>query len=168
LGYENGVADTIDPLAGSYYVEKLTDTIEAEAKAYIAKIDNMGGALTAIEQGFPQREINESAYRYQKAVEAGDRVVVGVNKFVSTYAKLPLLRLDPAVAKKQIGRLQKVKSERDNAATKKALDNLKKVAQGTDNTMPAIIECAAAYATIGEICDVLRGVFGEQREFAAF
>ncbi len=168
LGYENGVADTIDPLAGSYYVEKLTDTIEAEAKAYIAKIDNMGGALTAIEQGFPQREINESAYRYQKAVEAGDRVVVGVNKFVSTYAKLPLLRLDPAVAKKQIGRLQKVKSERDNAATKKALDNLKKVAQGTDNTMPAIIECTAAYATIGEICDVLRGVFGEQREFAAF
>jgi methylmalonyl-CoA mutase N-terminal domain/subunit len=168
LGYENGIADTIDPLAGSYYVEKLTDTLQAEAEAYIAKIDKMGGALPAIEQGFPQREINESSYRYQKAVEAGDRIVVGVNKFVSTYAKLPLLRLDPAVSKKQVARLQKVKSERDNAAVKKALENLKKAAKGTDNTMPFIIECAAAYATIGEICDVLRGVFGEQREFSAF
>ncbi|MFA5367266.1 MAG: methylmalonyl-CoA mutase family protein [Dehalococcoidia bacterium] len=168
LGYENGVADTIDPLAGSYYVEKLTDTLEEEAKAYIEKIDKMGGALTAIEQGYPQREISDSAYRYQKAVESGERVVVGVNKFQSTYAKLPLLRVDPEVAKKQVARLQKVKKDRDNAAVQKALDNLKNVAKGTENTMPAIIECTAAYASIGEICDVLRGVFGEQREFSAF
>jgi methylmalonyl-CoA mutase N-terminal domain/subunit len=168
LAYENGIADTIDPLGGSYYVENLTDTIEAEARAYIEKIDGMGGALTAIEQGFPQREISDSAYRYQKSVESVERVIVGVNKFQSTYAKLPLLRVDPAVAKKQVAKVQKVKKDRDNAAVQKALDNLKQVAQGTDNTMPAIIECAAAYATIGEICDVLRGVFGEQREFSAF
>jgi len=168
LGYENGVADTIDPLAGSYYVEKLTDTIESEAKEYIAKIDKIGGALHAIEQGFQQREISDSAYRYQKSVENGERVVVGVNKFQSAYAKLPLLRVDPAVAKKQVAKLQKVKAERDNAAVKKTLENLKNVAKGTDNTMPAIVECTAVYATIGEICDVLRGVFGEQREFSAF
>ncbi|MEA1958371.1 MAG: methylmalonyl-CoA mutase family protein [Chloroflexota bacterium] len=168
LAFENGIADTIDPLAGSYYVEKLTDTIEAEARAYIDKIDGMGGALTAIEQGFPQREINDSAYRYQKAVESEEKVVVGVNKFVSSYAKLPILRVDPAIGKKQVDKLQKMKAGRDNARVQATLDNLKKVAEGTDNTMPAIIECAEAYATIGEICDVLRGVFGEQREIASF
>lgn len=168
LAYENGVADSVDPLAGSYLVESLTDTIEAEASDYIEKIDGMGGALHAIEQGFPQREIQDSSYRYQKAVEAGEKVIVGVNKFVSTYAKLPLLRLDPEVANKQRERLANLKRDRDNVKVKAALSHLEDIAKGTDNTVPAFMECVAAYATIGEICDVLRGVFGEQREFGSF
>jgi methylmalonyl-CoA mutase N-terminal domain/subunit len=168
LAYENGIADSVDPLAGSYLVESLTDTIEAEAIDYIEKIDGMGGALHAIEQGFPQREIQDSSYRYQKAVEAGEKVIVGVNKFVSTYAKLPLLRLDPKVANKQRERLANLRRDRDNIKVKAALSNLEGIAKGTDNTVPAFMECVAAYATIGEICDVLRGVFGEQREFGSF
>jgi methylmalonyl-CoA mutase N-terminal domain/subunit len=168
LAYENGIADSVDPLAGSYLVESLTDTIEAEAIDYIGKIDGMGGAMHAIEQGFPQREIQDSSYRYQKAVEAGEKVIVGVNKFVSTYAKLPLLRLDPEVANKQRERLANLRRDRDNNKVKAALSNLEGIAKGTDNTVPAFMECVAAYATIGEICDVLRGVFGEQREFGSF
>ena len=168
LAYENGIADSVDPLAGSYLVESLTDTIEAEAIDYIDKIDGMGGAMHAIEQGFPQREIQDSSYRYQKAVEAGEKVIVGVNKFVSTYAKLPLLRLDPEVANKQRERLANLRRDRDNIKVKAALSNLEGIAKGTDNTVPAFMECVAAYATIGEICDVLRGVFGEQREFGSF
>ena len=168
LAYENGVADSVDPLAGSYLVESLTDTIEAEASDYIEKIDGIGGALHAIEQGFPQREIQDSSYRYQKAVESGEKVIVGVNKFVSTYAKLPLLRLDPEVANKQRERLTNLKRDRDNVKVKTALSHLEEIAKGTDNTVPAFMECVAAYATIGEICDVLRGVFGEQREFGSF
>ena len=168
LAYENGIADSVDPLAGSYLVESLTDTIEAEAIDYIEKIDGMGGAMHAIEQGFPQREIQDSSYRYQKAVEAGEKVIVGVNKFVSTYAKLPLLRLDPEVANKQRERLANLRRDRDNVKVKAALSNLEGIAKGTDNTIPAFMECVAAYATIGEICDMLRGVFGEQREFGSF
>jgi methylmalonyl-CoA mutase N-terminal domain/subunit len=168
LAYENGIADSVDPLAGSYLVESLTDTIEAEAIDYIDKIDGMGGAMHAIEQGFPQREIQDSSYRYQKAVEAGEKVIVGVNKFVSTYAKLPLLRLDPEVANKQRERLANLRRDRDNVKVKAALSNLEGIAKGTDNTVPAFMECVAAYATIGEICDMLRGVFGEQREFGSF
>ena len=168
LAYENGIADSVDPLAGSYLVESLTDTIETEASDYIEKIDGMGGAMHAIEQGFPQREIQDSSYRYQKAVEAGEKVIVGVNKFVSTYAKLPLLRLDPEVANKQRERLANLRRDRDNVKVKAALSNLEGVAKGTDNTVPAFMDCVAAYATIGEICDVLRGVFGEQREFGSF
>ena len=168
LAYESGVADSVDPLAGSYLVESLTNNLEAEAREYIERIHSLGGALTAIEQGFPQREIQESSYRYQKGIEAGSKVVVGVNKFVSPYPKpTGLLRLDPEVAKKQMGRLAQVKRERDNTAVSAALKRLEEVARGTENTMPAVLECVAAYATIGEVCDVLRGVFGEQREFAS-
>ncbi len=169
LAYESGVADSVDPLAGSYFVESLTDTLEAEAIEYIERIDSMGGALAAIEQGFPQREIQESSYRYQKDIESEKRVVVGVNKFVSSYPKPSgLLRLDPEVAKRQKERLTRVKQERDGDAVGAALKKLEGAARGTENTMPAFLECVAAYATIGEICDVLRGVFGEQREIAAF
>ena len=168
LAYESGVADSVDPLAGSYLVESLTDNLEAEAREYIERIDSLGGALTAIEQGFPQREIQESSYRYQKGIEGGNKVVVGVNKFVSPYPKpTGLLRLDPEVAKKQMERLAQVKRERDNSAVSAALKRLEEVARGTENTMPAVLECVAAYATIGEVCDVLRRVFGEQREFAS-
>jgi len=169
LAYESGVADSVDPLAGSYFVESLTDTLESEAMGYIERIDSMGGALASIEQGFPQREIQESSYRYQKDIESERRVVVGVNKFVSSYPKPSgLLRLDPEVAKQQKERLARVKQERNGDAVGAALKKLEGAARGTENTMPAFLECVAAYATIGEICDVLRGVFGEQREIAAF
>jgi methylmalonyl-CoA mutase N-terminal domain/subunit len=169
LGYESGVADSVDPLAGSYLVESLTNTLEAEARAYIERIDSLGGALAAIEQGFPQREIQESSYRYQKDIECDKRVVVGVNMFVSSYPKMTgLLRLDPEVAKRQRERLARVKQDRDNAKVTAALKRLEEVAQGTENTMPAILECVEAYATVGEICDVLRSVFGEQKEFILF
>ena len=169
LAYESGVADSVDPLAGSFLVESLTGNLEAEAREYIERIDSLGGALTAIEQGFPQREIQESSYRYQKGIEGGNKVVVGVNKFVSPYPKpTGLLRLEPEVAKKQMERLAQVKRERDNTAVGAALKRLEEVARGTENTMPAVLECVAAYATIGEVCDVLRGVFGEQREFSSF
>ena len=169
LGYESGVADSVDPLAGSYLVESLTNTLEAEAKEYIERIDSLGGALVAIEQGFPQREIQESSYRYQKDVEGGKRVVVGVNKFVSPYPKpTGLLRLDPEVAKRQRERLAQVKRDRDDTKVGAALKSLEEVARGTENTMPAFLECVAAYATLGEMCGVLRGVFGEQQEFRSF
>lgn len=169
LAYESGVADSVDPLAGSYFVESLTNTLEAEAMEYIERIDSMGGALAAIEQGFPQREIQESSYRYQKDIESEKRVVVGVNKFVSSFPKPSgLLRLDPEVAKRQKECLAQVKQERDSGAVGDALKKLEGAARGTENTMPAFLECVAVYATIGEICDVLRGIFGEQREIAAF
>jgi methylmalonyl-CoA mutase N-terminal domain/subunit len=169
LAHESGAADTVDPLGGSWMVEKLTRDIMAAAEDYIGKIDGMGGALAAIERGFPQREIQESSYRYQREVEAEERVVVGVNRFAAPYSKIDrLLRIDPAEAEKQVARLRKTRAERDGGAVESALENLKKVAKGGGNTMPAFIECVEAYATVGEICDALREVFGVQREFLIF
>ena len=169
LAYESGVADIVDPLAGSYFVEALTNTLEQEAKTYIEKIDGLGGALAAIEQGFIQREIQESSYRYQKGIESKTRPVVGVNMFVSPFPKMTsLLRLDPEVAKRQKERLAQVKRNRDSEQASITLKRLEEAARGTENTMPAFVECVEAYATIGEICDVLRGVFGEQKEFLIF
>jgi len=169
LAYESGVADSVDPLAGSYLVESLTNTLEAEAAGYIERIGSLGGALAAIEQGYQQREIQESSYRYQKDIESGKRGVVGVNMFVSPYPKpTGLLRFDPEIAKGQKERLAQVKQNRDNTKVAEALDRLEKAASGTENTMPVIVECVEAYATIGEICDVLRSVFGEQKEFISF
>ncbi len=166
LAYESGVADSIDPLGGSWMVESLTTEIQAAAMQYIAKIDTLGGALKAIEMGFPQREIQESSYHYQREVEAEERAVVGVNKFVAPYTKIKgLLRVDPVVAQQQIDRLNDVKKERDATAVAAALENLKTVAQGQENTLPAFIRCVEALATVGEICDTLRGVYGVQREF---
>jgi len=165
LAYESGVADCIDPLGGSYYMEYLTDTLEAEAKKYIEKIDELGGALAAIEHGFQQREIQESSYRTQKDIENGKRVVVGVNKFVSPYPEITgLLRIDPVEAEKQRKRLASLRAKRDSEKVAQALDRLKGVASSKENTVPAFIDCVEAYATLGEICDVLRGVFGEQEE----
>ena len=169
LAYESGTADSVDPLGGAWMVETLTREIKAEAKKYIEKIDSLGGALAAIEKGFPQREIQESAYRYQKEVEAEERVVVGVNRFVTQYSKITgLVRVNPEEAKKQVAGLKKVKKERDSKEVANALDNLKKVAQSKENTVPAFIRCVEAYATVGEICDTLRGVFGVQRESLIF
>jgi len=169
LAYESGIADSVDPLGGSYFVEALTNTVEQEAMAYIDKIDSLGGALAAIEQGFIQREIQESSYRYQKDVESKKRAVVGVNMFVSPFPKIEgLLRLDPEVERRQKERLAQVKRDRDSEQVSIALKRLEETARGADNTMPAFIECVEAYATIGEMCDVLRGVFGEQKEFLIF
>jgi len=162
IAYETGVTDTVDPLAGSFYIEHLTTTIEEKAMDYIRQIDKLGGAAAAIEKGFIQREIQESAFRYQKSVETGDRVVVGINKF-QTQEPSPsgLLKVDPAVQKQQIQKILQLKQSRDNTKVLSCLAQLKKTAEGQDNLMPPIIEAVRAYATLGEICDTLRSVFGE-------
>jgi len=162
VGYETGVADTVDPLAGSYYLENLTSRIEAGAEEYIQRIEGLGGAVAAVEKGFIQREIQDSAYRYQRAVEDGQRVVVGVNKFQTEDVQPGnLLRVDPSVGERQVEKLKKLRAERDNAAVDKALAALERAARGTDNLLPPIIEAVRCYTTLGEIISVLRGVFGE-------
>ncbi len=169
LAHESGVADTVDPLGGAYMVEKLTEDMMKAAEDYIGKIDKMGGVLAAITRGYQQREVQESAYRYQREVENDERVVVGVNRFEAPHEVIPdLLRVDPAEAKNQIERLNKVKAERDTAAATAALAELKTVAAGDGNTMPVFIRCVEAYATLGEMCDALREVFGTQEEFLIF
>jgi methylmalonyl-CoA mutase N-terminal domain/subunit len=162
IGYETGAAETVDPLAGSYYVEALTDQIERQAVDYIRRIDEMGGAVRAVECGFIEGEIQDSAYRFQKAVESGDQVIVGVNRF-QTEETLPsgLLRVDPAVRQTQISRLQKLRSERDSSAVAAVLVDLETVAEGTGNLMPSILAAVKKRVTLGEICNVLRKVFGE-------
>jgi len=162
IGYESGVTDTVDPLGGSYYIEELTEEIFNRAKEYIDKIDELGGAASAIEKGFIQREIQDSAYRYQREIEKGERVVVGVNKFqVEEESPKDLLRVDPAVRISQMEGLKRLKSERDNARVKNILSELRKAAEGKDNLMPIILDAVKAYATLGEISDALRDVFGE-------
>jgi methylmalonyl-CoA mutase N-terminal domain/subunit len=169
LGYESDIASVVDPLGGSHYIEHLTGSLEKEAREYIAKIDSLGGAVAAIEQGYQQREIQDSSYRYQKEIEAGKRTVVGVNKFVSPYPKIVgLLRVKPEVEKRQKERTAQVRKDRDNGKVKQALRRLEDSARSEDNTMPACLECVEAYATLGEICDVLRKVFGTQKEFLVF
>jgi len=164
IAYESGVADTIDPLAGSYYIEYLTNRIEEEAMKYISKIDSMGGAVAAIEKGYIQREIVESAYGYQKEIESGEKVVVGVNEFTGEEkTPIPILRVDPAVEKRQNERLNRMKGKRNNAKVNSALDEVRHVAEGDENLMPVIFEAVKAYASLGEICGVLREVFGEYR-----
>ena len=164
VAYESGVADTIDPLAGSYYVEHLTDEIERIASEYIAKIDDMGGAVKAIEQGYIQREIADSSYNYQKAMEAGDQIVVGVNKFqIEEPPAKGLLRVEATVADHQIAKLHKMKEGRDNVIVKQRLEALRAAAATDANLMPFILDCARVYATEGEICNELRAVFGEYR-----
>jgi methylmalonyl-CoA mutase, N-terminal domain len=162
VAFETNVCDTIDPLAGSYYIEKLTDEVEARAQEYIDQIDRMGGAVAAIEKGFIQKEIGASAYRFQREIEKGERIIVGLNRFQTHEEKLTgLLKVDPEVGAKQVARLQELKNTRDNAAVQQALAELKTAAEGTDNLMPPILKAVKALATLGEICDTLRGVFGE-------
>jgi methylmalonyl-CoA mutase N-terminal domain/subunit len=166
IAYESGVANTVDPLAGSYYVEALTNEMEEKAMEYIQKVDDIGGAVAAIEKGFFQREIAESAYRYQREIEEKKRIVVGVNEYIVEGEKIPikLLRVDPNVEKKQIERLQKLRRERDNRKVKEVLEKLHYAAAKDENLMPTIIEAVKAYATLGEIMDVLRKVYGEYKE----
>jgi methylmalonyl-CoA mutase N-terminal domain/subunit len=165
LAYETGVADTIDPLAGSYYVEALTDELERQAWEYIAKIDALGGSVRAIEQGYIQREIEEAAYRYQCEMEEQRRIVVGVNKFQSSVEEQPpaILRVDPEVGRRQAAKLAALRERRDNAAVGSALAVLEDAARGTANLLPRILAAVEAYATLGEISDTLRRVFGEQQ-----
>ncbi len=166
IAHETGVVNTIDPLAGSYFVESLTNKMEQEAEKYFDEIERQGGVLKCIEEGYFQREIAEAAYRYQKQIEEKERIVVGVNEFVLEDEKveIPILKIDPEVEKEQVRNLKKVREKRDNDKVKRSLENLKKVAQSTENTMPALIECVRCYTTEGEICDVLREVFGEYVE----
>jgi methylmalonyl-CoA mutase N-terminal domain/subunit len=165
IAHESGVANTIDPLAGSYFVEHLTNEIERQASEYIARIDRLGGALAAIQAGYPQREIQESAYRYQRAVEAGRRIVVGVNQYVLPAEGHPaILRVDPAVGERQAARLAALRARRNGEEMVRLLAALRAAAQGTANLMPFIIAAVEGYCTLGEICDVLREVFGVHKE----
>jgi methylmalonyl-CoA mutase N-terminal domain/subunit len=168
IGYESGAANTIDPLGGSYFVETLTREMEEEAKAYIRRIDDMGGMVRAIELGFPQKEVADSAYWYQKAVDAKEKIVVGVNAFEMEHEPIALLEIDEAVARQQLDRLRKVKKSRGTAEVKRALSDLKKAARDELNLMPYLLRCVKAYATLGEIMDALKEVYGEYEEPVTF
>ncbi len=165
LAAESGVANTVDPLAGSYAIEKLTDQIEARAREYLDKIDAMGGMVRAIESGYVQREIQQSAYEYQKAIEKGERAVVGVNRFVEQTGVSPsILRINPETERGQIERLASLRTRRDATRVKTTLQAVEETARSNRNLMPAILDAVKAYATVGEISDVLRRVFGEYQE----
>jgi methylmalonyl-CoA mutase N-terminal domain/subunit len=165
LAHEAKLADVVDPLAGSYYVESLTDELEQRAAALIARVDELGGMVAAIEKGFPQREIQNAAYAYQMAVQKGEQVVVGVNRFtVENEVKPDLLRVDEALGAVRRRQIAEVRAERDNGAVRTALERLAAEAKGTGNLMPRILEAVKAEATLGEICDGLREVFGEYQE----
>ncbi len=163
IAHESAVCDTVDPLAGSYYVEYLTDQIEAKAQDYLDQIDKLGGAVAAIEKGFIQKEIQDSAYRYQREIEKGERIVVGLNKFQVGEEEKPkdLLKVDPEVGNKQLARLKELKDTRDNNLVQQTLAELKTAAEGDANLMPPILQAVKALATLGEICDTLRAVWGE-------
>jgi len=165
IAYESGTTDTVDPLGGSYYIERLTSQIEDRAMEYIAEIDRMGGALKAIERGYIQREIANSAHSYQRAVDSGEQVVVGVNKFATKDEQEPeILAIGVETERKQVERLKRLKQERDNQRVSEVLNRVRDVARSNQNIMPVLIEAVKAYATVGEISDALRDVFGEYRE----
>lgn len=169
IAEEIGVTDTVDPLAGSYYIETLTNEIEQKAMEYIEQIDKLGGSPKAIEEGFIQKEIQESAYRYQKSVENKEKTVIGVNKYViDEEPPTDLLKLDPEVAEKQIEKIKKVKENREQEKVSEALKKLKNAAQSSENLMPYIIDAVKSYATLGEMCGVLRDVFGEYEQKVSF
>jgi methylmalonyl-CoA mutase N-terminal domain/subunit len=166
IAEETGVVNTVDPLGGSYYLEALTEKMEQEALEYFRKIDAMGGMVAAIEKGFPQREIQDSAYHYQKAVERGEQVIVGVNKYAMTDqpSEVPILVIDETVRAHQVERLEQTRAKRDASAVANALERLKLAARKNENTMPATIEAVRVYATLGEICAALRDVYGIYEE----
>jgi methylmalonyl-CoA mutase, N-terminal domain len=171
LAYENGVANTVDPLAGSYFVEALTERMERGCFRYFQQIDDLGGMVTAVEQGFPQREIADSAYRYQREIDARDRILVGVNEFRQGNEEpiqIPVHVITEESKQRHLARLRRVRQARDQAAAAEALRRLEVAARdGRDNLMPFLMDAVRAYATLGEMCNVLRGVYGEYRETAA-
>jgi methylmalonyl-CoA mutase N-terminal domain/subunit len=164
IAHETGVAQTIDPLGGSYYLEQLTDALEQRVYAYFRKLDELGGMVRAIELGFPQREISEAAYRAQQRLERQEDLIVGVNAFVAEEPPIEILQIDPRVEREQVARVQHVRQRRDNALVNEKLTVLEKMAQSEENIMPAIVEAVRAYGTIGEIADVLRRVWGTYEE----
>jgi len=165
IAYESGVAETADPLAGSFAIEELTTQIEERAKIYLEKIEALGGMLRAIESGYVQREIQESAYKYQQAIETEEAVVVGVNRFrTEDDSEIQTLRIDAAIEQQQIERLRALRARRDSAKAEAALMSLQTAAQGTENVLPRILECVEALVTVGEISNRLRKVWGEYRE----
>jgi methylmalonyl-CoA mutase N-terminal domain/subunit len=165
IAHESGVAAVTDPLGGSYFVEALTRDMERGTFEYFDAIDRMGGMVEAIEAGFPQREVADSAYRFQQAVDRREKVIVGVNEFVSAErTTIPILYIDEAAAERQIGRLRELRRTRDNGRVQRTLDQLKRAAEGRANTMPPMLEAVRAYATVGEMCDALRDVWGEYVE----
>jgi len=171
IAHESGVVNTADPLAGSYFVEKLTNDIEAEALEYFRRIDAMGGMVPAIERGYPQREIQEAAFQFQRAVERKEKIIVGVNDYVMDEKPHSILYIDESVAESQTASVQRLKQTRDNARVQKCLADLAQAARGAraeDNVMYPMIECARAYATLGEMCDALREVWGEYQEPPTF
>ena len=164
LAYESGAADVVDPLGGSYYVESLTNELEAKALEYMQRIDDLGGAVASLETGYQMREITETAYQHQREVERGDRTIIGVNAYVDNSPPLEgLLKVDAEAQRQQIDGLAQLRRRRDAKRSQRALDRLEEVARGDDNTLPAILECVESYCTLGEICQVLRQVFGEYR-----
>jgi methylmalonyl-CoA mutase N-terminal domain/subunit len=166
LAHESGVANTIDPLAGSYFIEALTNELEEEAYKYFDKVDALGGVIPAIEKGFFQKEIAAASYRYQKEIEEHKRIIVGVNDYIleDEDLSIPVLKIDPEVERRQIDRLNKVRKERDNSKVNDALKGLRKASEGEENVLPHVVKAVRAYASVGEICDVWREVFGEWDE----
>jgi methylmalonyl-CoA mutase N-terminal domain/subunit len=164
IGHESGIADFVDALGGSYAVESLTTGLEQSAKAYLKRIDELGGMVSAIEQGYPQREIQASAYRYQLDIEDKRRIIVGQNEFVSETAPVPVMRIDPKIEREQVDRLRQFRAEHDTPARSEALARVEAAAKGKDNLMPPILAAVKAGGTVGEISDVLRGVFGQHKE----
>jgi methylmalonyl-CoA mutase, N-terminal domain len=165
IAHESGVTDVVDPLGGSYYLEALTNQMEAAASAYFRKLDELGGMIPAIETGFPQREIREAAWQYQREIERKERVIVGVNEYVMEEEEpLDILVIDPAVEKRQLERVRELRASRDQARWQGALEALRKAAIAQDNLMPPLIDAVKAYATVGEICNALKDVFGEYEE----
>jgi methylmalonyl-CoA mutase N-terminal domain/subunit len=166
LAHESGVANVADPLGGSYFVERMTLDMEAAANDYVRRIDEMGGMIPAIESGFPQSEIAAASYRYQCEVERGERVIVGVNRFQGEDQPIDLLEIDESSGRHQSEKLAALRKRRDQARVRQSLDALKRAAEGTENTMPYLLDAVRSYATLGEICDALRGVFGIYTETA--
>jgi methylmalonyl-CoA mutase N-terminal domain/subunit len=165
IAYESGVAGIVDPLGGSYFVEKLTKDMEEGAQRYFDAIDRMGGMIAAIESGFPQKEIAESSYRFQQAVERRERVVVGVNDFVQQdEPPLEIMYIDDSAGETQLAKFEALKTSRDAGRVARAIDELRRAATTADNLMPPILEAVRAYATVGEMCDALRDVWGEYEE----
>lgn len=165
IAYESGVTHTVDPLGGSYFVEALTSRMEAEAEAYLKKIDDLGGMVHAVELGYPQREIAEASYRYQQQLERKEKIIVGVNEFVMPEERpIPILRIDPEVERRQVERVRKVRATRDDRGVRRALEGLHRATEQGENTMDQVVACVKAHATVGEICDVFRAVYGEYKE----
>jgi methylmalonyl-CoA mutase N-terminal domain/subunit len=166
LGYESGVDATVDPFAGSWFVENMTDRIEAAGRALIDRIDELGGMIAAVEEGFPQKQISESAFRFQQEVERGEQTIVGVNRYAAAgeVERIDLLKIDPAVERRQIERLQKIRADRDATAAAQALEAVRLACVEDRNTFPAVLDAVERYATLGEICDVFRNVFGVYRD----